>query len=84
MAVLYCAVCSKIARDVPDSELVGAFDTVDFADFTPFPGPPEGMVGDKADGCEWFCRDHLPAAQARSHLTLDAAMTELRAEFGPA
>ena len=82
MPVLCCAVCFRTARDVPVSELDGAFDTVRFADYTPLPEPPQAMVGDQADGCEWFCRDHLPAAQARSRLTLAEAMTELRSEFG--
>ena len=55
----------------------GSEDVV-FADYTPL---PEGWMG-QAQGMEFFCSEHLAAAQALSHLTWPEAETELEKEFG--
>ncbi|QWF17345.1 hypothetical protein [Lysobacter capsici] len=48
---------------------------VEFADFRPTPHP----ALDHPHGLEWFCAEHLQAAQALAHLDYHEAMAQLRA-----
>jgi hypothetical protein len=68
-----CHLCHRHFR-----EANAQFDLVEFADYRPL---PEGYIG-HPHGLEWFCQEHLAAAQAHSSDTVEAAMHALRKTFG--
>ena len=49
-----------------------------FSDYIPL---PYGMTG-QAQGFEFFCEEHLPAAQALAHLSSQDVLIELQNRFG--
>jgi len=50
---------------------------VEFADYAPL---PEDYIG-HPQGLEWFCNDHLNAAQALSDKSYEEAIKVLKAQF---
>ncbi len=68
----YCAFCDTFI-ETPE-----AGDLVQFSDYAPL---PDDMTG-HPEGLEWFCREHLPAAAALSHLTLGEALRALQGRAG--
>ncbi len=67
-----CYLCDK-----PGHEHVGG-DWLEFADYMPL---PDGYMG-HPDGFEYFCDEHIDAAQKLVHLNSDAALAELKNIFG--
>jgi len=72
-----CYLCHKDFRSEYFHTGAGG-DLVRFADFKP---PPED-AGGQPRGMEWFCTEHLSAAQELAHLSSAAALSHLQARFG--
>jgi hypothetical protein len=68
-----CFLCHKHFRS-PNA----GFALVEFADYAPL---PEGYLG-HPHGLEWFCNEHLAAAQAQATNSVEVAMLELHNTFG--
>ena len=66
-----CMVCHQFIKEEGGGNVY-------FADYTPL---PEGMMG-HPHGWEFFCKDHLAAAQALSHLPWEEAFAELQRQYG--
>jgi hypothetical protein len=65
----------------------GAFDGgyVEFAEYVAYEFEdvkPEERIAGEPPGIEYFCAEHLPAAQALSHLTSKEALVQLEQQFG--
>jgi hypothetical protein len=50
-------------------------------EFSEYVKPEEPML-EEPPGFEWFCDEHLAAAQALSHLTSQEALIQLEQQFG--
>lgn len=70
-----CHLCGTSFFDEPERDRRGAL--VAFADYRPL---PRGMVG-HPHGLEWFCTDHVEAAQELQALTLADATAVLKKRF---
>jgi hypothetical protein len=82
MKLPLCFLCNKhLVR--PDDTFDGGY--VEFAEYVEpeIEGvAPEDVVLDDPPGIECFCAEHLPAAQALSHLTSEEAILLLEQQFG--
>jgi hypothetical protein len=72
-----CRLCERSIDSIASPERKGG-DLVKFADYPPL---PDGMAGHPR-GLEWFCVEHLHAAQALSSRSTGEAMAELLGVFG--
>ncbi|MET4729688.1 hypothetical protein ABIE09_003502 [Lysobacter enzymogenes] len=70
-----CHLCGRnmLGEGGPEGDLVA------FADFQPL---PHGVAG-HPHGLEWFCAEHLSAAQSLARLDCAEAMQQLRERYGP-
>ena len=68
----YCFLCHR------DFHLDKGGDLVRFADYVPL---AEGMIGHPS-GSEWFCPEHLSAANALAFKTSSEALHDLQREYG--
>ena len=66
-----CPVCGRSAIEAHG-------DMVEFADYAPL---PEGYLG-HPQGLEWFCDEHLSAAQAASGKPSEEAIKSLKQQYG--
>ena len=72
-----CHLCKRLLSSVA-SRTKASGDLVRFADYLPL---PDRMVG-HPHGLEWFCADHVAAAEAASSKNINEAMDELHRIFG--
>jgi hypothetical protein len=82
MRIPTCFLCYKLLGDKPDGSFDGGF--VKFAEYVNLNEgvEPEDLVFDEPPGFEWFCGEHLAAAEALSHLTSKEALIQLEQQFG--
>ncbi len=73
METARCGVCNII----PDLPPFPEGDMVTFADSTENRSDLMGCIG-----YQWFCNEHLAAAQALSHLKVAEAMAKLEEQYG--
>ena len=72
-------ICHLCGRNMLDAGGPEGADLVAFADFQPL---PYGVAG-HPHGLEWFCAEHLSAAQSLARLDCAEAMRQLRERYGP-
>jgi hypothetical protein len=77
MTPQYCCLCKKDFR-CEYFHTGGGGKLVRFRDYRAL---PLGVSG-KPNGLEWFCNEHLTAAQDLAHKNTEEAMSELRQQFG--
>jgi hypothetical protein len=81
MRVPICFLCNKYLVRIGNAYEGGYVEFAEYVKPEEHEPEEEAMIGDP-DGFEWFCNEHLSAAQALSHLTSKEALVQLEQQFG--